>query len=141
MGTILPTKRKKTEYVPKYKYIDLIKLDVDRDIISKFGLTDYPEKDSKLEELLIKADNEKIPVYQDMLPIEEIVPFSKFQPKEETLKAIEPSLLDEIRQGETMPHLYVYPEENFYVLSVDYHAYYFYLNQGFTTVPCIIFGD
>ena len=124
----------------KYKYADLERLDVDRGTIARFNLTNYPEKDEKLPELLEKADMGEIPVYQAIVPLEKIIPFCNFKPEKQTMKYLEPLFLEQVKEG-IMPPLNVYPENGLFVMSTDYHAYYFYIEQGFKEVPCIIFGD
>ena len=132
--------RGKTIYKPKYKYIDLARIDLDRGIIAKFGLTDNPEKDESLVELLIKADKGEIPIYEAVVHIDKIIPFCEFKPKKVTMDALKPFFLKEIKKGNMTP-LCVYPQGDFFVMSDNYHAYYFYIEQGFKGVPCIIFGD
>jgi len=121
------------------KQDDIEEIDVNK-IVNKFGLPDNPEKDEKLVGLLSKAHKKEIPVYIAVLPIDTIKPFCTYRPKKADLDKIRGRYLQYVLDREPQ-FLHVYPEEDQFIMSDDYYAYYVYLEAGFKEAPCIILGE
>lgn len=109
-------------------------------IVSKFGLPDYPEKDEKLIELFLKANNKEIPVYVALIPMNIIKPFCEFKPRREALDNIREKYLQYVLDRDPQ-YLHIYQEDNHFIMSDDYYAYNIYLEADFEKAPCLIFGE
>lgn len=105
-----------------------------------FGMPDNPDKDEKLIELLISAKKKEINVYTGTVDIEKIKPFCDYKPEKESFKRTRESLKNNLIKGDP-PMLHVYQDGEYLIMSDDYSAYYMYKEEGFTKVPCVIFGD
>lgn len=73
-----------------------------------------------------------------IIKAEGIKPFSEFEPhtSNELIAHLEKQL-----QGNDYPKLMVYPEEDHFVMSDDYNAYYFGKKNGFKDFVCIVIGE
>jgi len=105
-----------------------------------FGMPDNPDKDEKLIDLLMLATKKKINVYKGVVDIEKIKPFCDYRPEKESFKKTRESLKNNLIKGDP-PLLHVYQDGDYLVMSDDYYSYYMYKEEGFTKVPCVIFGD
>lgn len=107
------------------------------DIKVKFGGKHAP-KDEGFIELYKKAFKEEIPVYWALIEKEAIKPFSKFLPD------LSQKFVDNIHQkldhGD-LSSIYVYPENDIFIMSDDYNLYYIYLDLGYKKLPCFILGE
>ena len=107
------------------------------DVKVQFGGDSFPE-DRKLIELLKKAYNGEQLVRMALIKFDAIHPFSDFKPRiaEEYKKYFE-----KLEGKETPPPLYVYPENESFVMSDDYNAYFTYKEKGYSEVMCVLLGD
>lgn len=118
---------------------DTVNIDINK-ITYKFGMPNDPDKDEKLVDLLAKSCDKKIPVYVAVIPMEKIKPFCSYKPKKEDLDKIRERYLQYVLDKEPQ-FLHVYSQEDSFIMSDDYYAYYVYLEAGFKDAPCIILGD
>ena len=127
----------------KIIYVDLegerFWMDVSK-LQSNFGMPDNPEKDETLIELIISAKKGETPVYTAIVNIQKIKPFCDYKPKKERFDKTEEYLRKNIEKQDP-PHLHVYQNGEYLIMSDDYNAYFMYIEEGFKMVPCIIFGE
>jgi len=114
--------------------IDISKIKID------FGLPNHPDKDEKLIDLFAKAHKKEINVYVGDVCMDHIKPFCSYKPNQKTLDNIKDRYLEYIKDGDPQ-YVHVYPENDVFIMSDDYTAYYIYLNAGLKTAPCVILGD
>lgn len=106
------------------------------DIKAKFGGR-YPPKDKKFISLFKKAIQGKTPYHWALIKREAIKPFSNFRPK--INKSLKKAYFNRLDKND-FPSLHVYEEGGKYIMSDDYHKYYFYLELNWTELPCFIIG-
>lgn len=106
---------------------------------ANFGMPDYPEKDEKLIKLISSAQKDLVPAYKAIVDIKKIKPFCEYKPKKKDFKKQKKFIVRNIAKGDP-PSLHVYQEGEYFIMSDDYNSYFNYLDQGFSEVPCIIFG-
>ncbi|TSC90378.1 MAG: hypothetical protein G01um10145_50 [Microgenomates group bacterium Gr01-1014_5] len=107
------------------------------DIKIKFGGKNLP-KDKKFLELYKKAYNEQIHTYWGMVNIDGIKPFSNYHPE------ISQDFIDKFHQrikSGKPSSMYVYLQNDSYMMSDDYSSYYLYLYSGYKKIPCYILGE
>ena len=107
------------------------------DIKVKFG-GKYAPKDEKFMELYKKAFKEEIPVFWAMIDIEAIKPHSKFKP-EPSQRSVD-IIHQKLKDGK-FPAIYVYPKNDYFIMSDDYTLYYKYFYSGYKAIPCIVLGE
>jgi hypothetical protein len=107
---------------------------------SKFGMPNAPDKDEKLIDLIVSAKKEETPVYSAIVDINRIKPFCEYKPNKEKFEKTKEYLRQNIEKQDP-PLLHVYQDGENLIMSDDYNAYYMYLEEGFSKVPCIIFGE
>lgn len=107
------------------------------DIKIQFG-GKFAPKDKKFIELYKKAFNEEIPVYWAMIDIEAIKPYSKYKP--EPSQRIIDNTHQRLKNGK-LPAIYVYSENDYFIMSDDYLLYYTYFYSGYKAIPCIVLGE
>ena len=113
------------------KTIPLSKIEV------KFG-GKYPLKDEKLMGLLKKAYKGELLVRTALIKIDGIKPFTDFKPE---ISNEFREYFEKCEKQRTPLPLYVYPENEMFVMSDDFNSYYSYLEKGYTKVMCILLGD
>lgn len=106
------------------------------DIKIEFGGKN-PPKDEKCIELFMKAHQGQIPTYWGMINIEGIKPFSDYHPKP-SQKFID-NMHQKLKSGD-LHSIYVYPQNDMFIMSDDYNVYYIYLYSGYKKIPCYILG-
>lgn len=106
------------------------------DIKVKFG-NGHPPKDEKFIKLYKEVIKGKSPYHWALVQKEAIQPFSDFKP--ELTEGDRQAYLKRLDQND-FPSLHVYKEGGKYIMSDDYHKYYFYLELGWPEIPCFIIG-
>ncbi|NQS88719.1 hypothetical protein HQ584_02880 [Patescibacteria group bacterium] len=106
------------------------------DIKVKFGDGHSP-KDEKFIQLYMEAIKGKLPYHWALVQKEAIQPFSDFKPK---LTGQQKQVYLKRLDKKDFPSLHVYEEGGKYIMSDDYHKYYFYLELGWPEIPCFIIG-
>lgn len=112
------------------------KLDISK-IRIKFGGKNEP-KDEKLIDLLKQAYSGNLLAKVALIKSDGIKPFSNYKPKisEEYRNSFE----NKEKQG-SPPPIYVYPSNDFFIMSDDYRAYFLYKEKKYTQIMCILLGD
>lgn len=95
-------------------------------------------KDERLMEILKKAYTGELLVRVALIKTEGIKPFSDFKPK--TSKQFRNYFEDKERQNQPLP-IYVYPLNDFFVMSDDYNSYYLYKEKNYSEIMCVLIGD
>ncbi len=113
------------------KKVDISKIKV------QFGGKNEP-KDEKLIGLLKKAYGGKLLVRTALIKTEGIKPFSGFKPQ--TSKEYLDNFENLEKKG-TPPPLYVYPDNEDFIMSDDYNAYYLYKGKSYPKIMCVVLGD
>lgn len=121
-------KNKKTD---SNKEIDISKIKVE------FGGENEP-KDEKLIELLGKAYREELLVRIALIKFEGIKPFSNFIPN---ISKEFREYFEEKEKQDVPPQIYVYPENNYFIMSDDYNSYFLYKEKNYKEVICVVLGD
>lgn len=98
---------------------------------------DFPE-DKKLTALLIDAYRGKLLVRMTLIKIDGIKPFSDYAP---SLNEAYQEYFEALELEGTPPPIYVYPKDDFFIMSDDYNAYNMYLRKKYKELPCILLGD
>lgn len=107
------------------------------DIKIKFGGKNLP-KDKTFLELYKKAFKGEIQTYWGIVSIDGIKPFSSYHPE------ISQDFIDRFHQkvnSGDLSSMYVYLQDDKYVMSDDYNLYYIYLYSGYKKIPCYILGE
>lgn len=112
------------------------KMDISK-IKVKFGGDNEP-RDQKLIELLKDAYSGNLLVRTVLIKAEAIKPFSDFMPK---ISDQYRKYFEEVEKQETPPPLYVYPDNEYFIMSDDYNAYYLYKEKNYSKIMCILLGD
>ena len=94
--------------------------------------------DQKMMNLMNQAMAGKIKMCEAAIKIEGLIPLVNYKPK------ITQKQLEEHRQKiETYKceYIYVYPQNDKFVISTDYELYYLYKELGFKILPCVVLGE
>lgn len=113
------------------EYIDV------KDIQGGFG-NGHPPKDDLFIDLYSQAMAGKIPLYEAVIKIDGITPFSDFKPN--TDNEFEEACIEDITM-KNPPKIFLYQKGETFIMSDDYNAFYTYKKLGFLEVPCIIMGN
>lgn len=111
--------------------IDISKINV------QFG-GDHEPKDEKLMQLLKNAYSGKLLVRIALIKVEGIKPFSNFKPKTSSQYQ---GYFEKLEKKGSPPPIYVYPENDHFVMSDDYNAYYLYIKMNYSKIICVLLGD
>lgn len=95
-------------------------------------------KDNKLIELLKLAYTGELLVKIALIKAEGIVPFSDYKP---ATSAKYKQYFEDLESQGKPPLLFVYPKNNFFVMSDDYNAYYLYKEKNYSTIGCLVLGE
>jgi hypothetical protein len=94
--------------------------------------------DQKLLDLLKEAYTKNFSCYKALIKFSAIKPFSNYIP-EIGKKNLETFAIEE--EQEEFHYLFVYQEEDKFIMSDDYRAYYCYKILGNKEVPCVVLGE
>lgn len=107
------------------------------DIKVEFG-GEHEPKDEKMIDLLKEAYTGKLLVRTAMIKIEGIKPFSDFKPK---ISAEFRNYFEDLEKQGTPPPLYVYPKDDFFIMSDDYNSYFLFLEKNHPKLVCLVLGE
>jgi hypothetical protein len=106
---------------------------------NKYDFTEDTEpQDNHLIELLDKAYRGNILCRYALIDIEKIKPYSDYKP--EAREYFKYNLVKRLRNGDPIP-LYVYAQNDHFIMSDDYNSYYIYKEISEEQILCIVIGD
>lgn len=106
-------------------------------IKTEFG-GDNPPKDQRFIDLFEDAITGKQLIRMALIKIDGIRPFSDYSSEcPEWFR----TYFEELEGKGTPPPLYVYPHNEYFIMSDDYIAYALYKEKQYTEIMCILLGD
>ena len=94
--------------------------------------------DQKMMDLLKQAYTKDFSCYKAIIKFEVIKPFSDYVPE---LTRGELDRFEQEEKRSEFHYIFVYQEEDKFIMSDDYKAYYCYKIFNFKEVPCVVLGD
>jgi len=101
-----------------------------------FTKNDEP-KDEILLTLLKQAYTGQLLCVTALIHTEGIHPFSAYHPR---ISDDYRAYFETLERQNTPPPLYVYPKDDYFIMSDDYRAYFLYKEKRYTSIMCVVLG-